>query len=91
MIESKELGFTLLLNPDKLSGFKNKKEFNFVLKDNITIGAELKKDLDFKIVDKLATLIEISYKSSSVKKGKDILNEIMNVYSRQNLDRKNLV
>jgi len=89
VIESKELGFTLLLNPDKLSGFKNKKEFNFVLKDNITIGAELKKDLDFKIVDKLATLIEISYKSSSVKKGKDILNEIMNVYSRQNLDRKN--
>jgi len=40
-------------------------------------------------VDKLATVIEISLKSESVLKGTDILNELMYVYSVQNLERKN--
>jgi len=41
------------------------------------------------VVDKLATVIEISMKSESLEEGIDIINELMNVYSEQNLARKN--
>ncbi len=41
------------------------------------------------MIDKQATVVEISLKSESVNKGIDVVNELMNVYSAQNLDRKN--
>jgi tyrosine-protein kinase Etk/Wzc len=44
---------------------------------------------DFDIVDKKATVIGINCKSESVQKGIDIVNELMDVYSMQNLERKN--
>ena len=66
-----------------------KDQYSFLFIDPISATNNLKKDLQFKIVDKLATVIEISYKTTSVKKGKDIVNEIMSVYSQQNLEQKN--
>ncbi len=88
LIECQELGFIIQLNEDVEANYF-KKEYEFVLQDYITLTNELRKNLEFRIVDKLATVIEINYKSNSVKKGKDVLNEIMQVYSNQNLDRKN--
>ena len=49
----------------------------------------IKTNLSFNVVDKLATVIEISLKTESLKKGIDIVNELMSVYSDQNLERKN--
>ncbi len=89
LIEYRELGFVIDLNPDLIKDLKDNNNYSFLLSDYLTLGNELKKNLEFRIVDKLATVIEISLKSYSVKKGKDILNEIMNVYSMQNLARKN--
>lgn len=54
-----------------------------------SLTSKYKKSLEYKVVDRLATVIEISLKTDNVQKGADIINELMNVYSDQNLDRKN--
>ncbi len=83
----KELGFILRQNVD----FKPDahKKYGFVIKDYISLTNKLSKNLEFNIVDQMATVIEINCTSNSVIKGNDILNEIMRVYSKQDLDRKN--
>lgn len=48
-----------------------------------------KSALKFNIVDKKATVVEIVLQTESVTKGVDMVNELMNVYSTQNLERKN--
>jgi len=55
----------------------------------VSLADEMQKQLEYTVVDKMATVIEISYKSTSIKKGKDIVNTIMKAYSQQNLDQKN--
>lgn len=63
--------------------------YGFEFSDVISSKETLKKKLQFNVSDKQATVIEVSLKSESVKEGIDILNELMNVYSSQNLERKN--
>ena len=53
-----------------------------------SLSASIKSKLNFKVVDKLATVIEINLKSESSNKGIDIVNELMNVYSEQNLEQE---
>jgi len=89
LIEFPDLAFVVLLNKENKLKFDKGVKYSFMLSDMISLAGDIKKQLDFKVVDKLATVIEISYKSPSVKKGKDIVNEIMNVYSQQNLEQKN--
>lgn len=89
LIETDDLAF--IIRPDSTSqSLKgNSKKYGFEFKDVPTISNEIGKKLSFTVVDKLATVIEINLKSESIKKGIDILNELMNVYSAQNLERKN--
>ncbi|HEX2968424.1 MAG TPA: polysaccharide biosynthesis tyrosine autokinase [Bacteroidales bacterium] len=54
-----------------------------------TLGAYYRKNLEFRVVDRLATVIEISQLTGNIRKGIDLINEIMSVYSAQNLERKN--
>jgi len=61
----------------------------FQLFDIPSLVDDYKSALKFDIVDKKATVIEISLKTESVMKGVDIVNGLMDVYSTQNLDRKN--
>ncbi|TAJ12106.1 polysaccharide biosynthesis tyrosine autokinase [Marinilabiliaceae bacterium JC017] len=89
LIETSDMAFMVMLKPDMKLNFKLRNQYSFVFTDYITLGNELKKHLSFNIVDKLATVIGISYKSTSIRKGKDIVNELMEVYSKQNLDQKN--
>ena len=63
--------------------------YAFEFSDVSSIKEQLKKAVQFNVTDKQATVVEISMKSESVLKGTDILNEIMAVYTAQNLDRKN--
>ena len=89
LIENDDLSFIVALDSTK----------KFILKENLTYYFEFKyvpgltnvleKTLEFDRVDKNSTVVEISLKSQSIEKGLDILNELMDVYSRQNLDRKN--
>jgi tyrosine-protein kinase Etk/Wzc len=61
----------------------------FRFSDISSLVDSYKSSFAFSIVDKKATVIEISLKDQSIAKGIDVVDELMNVYSSQNLERKN--
>lgn len=63
--------------------------YAFEFRTFASLTNSFKKNLDFKVVDRLATVIEISLKTDNALKGMNVVNELMSVYSQQNLDRKN--
>ena len=63
--------------------------YGFKFKTIPMISSEIETKLDFTIVDRQATVIKISLATESQTKGVDIVNELMYVYSDQNLERKN--
>jgi capsular exopolysaccharide synthesis family protein len=89
MIETEDFAF--IIKPDSTHKLFNKETpyFGFEFKTVTSLSNELKKNLKFNVVDKMATVIELNLKSESLNKGIDIINELMNVYSDQNLARKN--
>jgi tyrosine-protein kinase Etk/Wzc len=89
LIETDDLAFIIKL--DTISRVFYKKEFiySFIISDENSLTENLKNSLQFNVVDKQATVVEIAYKTESIKRGKDILNELMNVYSQQDLNQKN--
>jgi tyrosine-protein kinase Etk/Wzc len=89
LLETPELAFVIQVDSAHRDFGNNKSKYSFILNDVHTLANQLESQLDFKIIDKNATVIEIKMKASSPNKGKDIVDEIMNVYSQQNLDRKN--
>jgi tyrosine-protein kinase Etk/Wzc len=89
LIESDDMAFIVKQDSSKHIGISKSLTYAFELKTVASLNNGLKKNLEFNVVDKLATVIEINLKSESVAKGIDIVNELMNVYSEQNLARKN--
>jgi capsular exopolysaccharide synthesis family protein len=87
LIETPDLAFTVELNNTKK--VIEKATYGFEFKDIPSLVTKFKKKFIFNKVDKEATVVEISLNSESVKKGTDIVNELMNIYSIQNLERKN--
>jgi len=63
--------------------------YSFDLKKATSVSNSIRKRIDFTLADRMATVINIRLKSESALKGTDILNELMNVYSEQNLEQKN--
>ena len=68
---------------------KNVFVYGFTFSDITSLTNYYKAKIDFNVIQREATVIEIIMKSPSVKKGRDILNELMDVYSEHNLARKN--
>ncbi|MCW0481657.1 GumC family protein [Gaoshiqia sediminis] len=89
LIETDDLSFVVELDAFAENSTDQTDNYYFSFTDTQTLAEGLRGQLTFRVVDKMATVIEIVYKSPSVAKGKDIVNELMNVYSQQNLERKN--
>jgi tyrosine-protein kinase Etk/Wzc len=89
LIESPDLAFVIEADSVKKSAVKFGSEYYFKISDIQSITNKYKKLLEFNIIQKDATVIEIVLKSTSKKKGKNVVNELMNVYAQQNLNRKN--
>jgi tyrosine-protein kinase Etk/Wzc len=89
LVETNDLSFIIIPDSTVIIPDKNPITYGFEFETVASLSDGLKDRLEFKVVDKMATVIEISIKSESVKKGIDIVNELMNVYSEQNLERKN--
>lgn len=89
LIETSELAIVVKLDTSSRFYYKDDFIYSFVISDAISLSNSLKNQLEFKVIDRMATVIEIGLKTPSVKKGKDIVNELMNVYSQKNLERKN--
>lgn len=89
LIETHDLAFMIKLDTAARVYYKDEFIYSFIISDEISLAESLKNSIQFTVVDKQATVIEIAYKTESIKKGKAILDELMNVYSQQNLDQKN--
>lgn len=80
----------IIVQRDSTTGPINKNAtYSFQLSDITSLVDSYKSSFVFNIVDKKATVIEINLEAESVLKGIDIVNELMNVYSTRNLERKN--
>lgn len=89
LIETPDAAFIISADTSNSASIKETASYAFVFKNVNTLSNEIKKDLDFKNVDRLATVIEITLESESLIKGQNLLNELMIVYSDQSLERKN--
>ncbi len=89
LIENDDLAF--IVQPDSInrSYIRNEFIYSFVFTDLSSMTNLLKSQLEFNVVNRDATVIEIGLKAKSYIKGKDIVNELMDVYSTQNLNSKN--
>jgi tyrosine-protein kinase Etk/Wzc len=89
LIETKDLSFIIELDSTKKLNEEDYSKYSFEFINENSLVNIYKSRFQFDIIDKKATVIEISVLSESVRKGIDLVNELMNVYSTENLNRKN--
>ena len=89
LIETSDLAFIVELDSTIEVSDKDLSWYGFEFIDTPTLVTRFKNEFQFNIVDKLATVVEVSLKNESLIKGIDLVNELMRVSSMQNLDRKN--
>jgi tyrosine-protein kinase Etk/Wzc len=89
MIETADAAFIVERDTSSSGLFRDPFNYSFEITDMVTKIDQFKRQLEFTNIDKLSTVIEIKHKSQSIKEGKDFVNEIMKVYSDQNLEQKN--
>ncbi len=89
LIKTSDLAFRVTLDPNKKQRIIKNTRYNFSFSESAKVAERIDKNLTLKIVDENSTIIKIQYQTLSIKKGKDIVNELINVYSQQKLDIKN--
>jgi capsular exopolysaccharide synthesis family protein len=89
MIETNDMAFVITRGMDQDSSGIKQMPLAFDFRNIATLSNYYKKALEFKVVDRLSTVVELSMKTENVQKGVDLMNELMKVYSDQNLERKN--
>ena len=89
LIETPDLSFSV--ESDTTRNFFDEKEsrYAFIFSDIPALVTRYKNGFQFNSIDKLATVVEITLNNESVQKGIDLVNELMYVSSKMNLDRKN--
>jgi tyrosine-protein kinase Etk/Wzc len=89
LIETADLSF--IIKPDSTVKFSalGKEGYGFDFQTVSSLSNRIKRDAEFNVVDKMATVIQIRLKSESLKKGIDVVNGLMTVYSDKNLEQKN--
>jgi len=91
LIETPDMAFVVERDSSISSFIKDDFIYSFVFRDLGTASAQLKRQISFNVVDRDVTIIEISTRTTSTNKGIDVINELMDVYSTQNINRKNHV
>jgi capsular exopolysaccharide synthesis family protein len=89
LIETSDLAFILEYDSSINQPTWDEFLYGFSFVSVPTVTGKLKGSIEYSIVDRDATVIELDLNISNYWKGIDILNEIMEVYSTQNLNRKN--
>jgi len=87
LIETPDLSF--IVEPHETNRVVTNSEYGFKFSTIQALSGGIKGRLGFAVVDRQATVIRISLTSESPTKGVDILDQLMTVYSAQNLERKN--
>ena len=89
ILETPDLKLLITLNEEENILWHEGRNFAFKLTTIWGLTNQFKYGLEFNIPDKAATIIEIGMKTSSVKLGEDIINELMHVYVSSKLEEKN--
>jgi len=89
LIENKDLSFIIELDSLKKDFLNYERTYYFDFNNVFAVTNSLMGQLSFTLIDKKATAIEISLKCPSIQKGIDIVNGLTDVYSNQNLEKKN--
>ncbi len=89
IVETEDFKFLITINDNDSLLLQNNIFYAFKLSTNKQIVSQLKGGLNFYIPNDLATIIEISMEVNSVQLGIDIINELIQVYSESNLEKKN--
>ncbi|MFB6320149.1 GumC family protein [Saccharicrinis sp. FJH54] len=79
--------FLVVITSDEQLSFQ--KQYAFKLTTNEATTDYYKNALQFNMVNQSATIVEISLDTKSVELGRDIINELIKVYSAANLEEKN--
>ncbi|HOW08750.1 MAG TPA: polysaccharide biosynthesis tyrosine autokinase [Bacteroidales bacterium] len=89
LIETQDLAFVVEPMDTARNEIDPRITYAFDFKTINSISNSVKGRLTFTIADREATVIKINLNSESISKGIDIVNELMNTYSEQNLEQKN--
>lgn len=89
VIETDDLKFVVELNKGYNLFENNNTKFVCKFSTIDVLRNAYEKQIQFSMVHALGTVIELSLVSGSAQKAKDILNEVVNVYMQQNLEKKN--
>ena len=89
LIETPELAFILQIDSNQIISKDDRSSYSFEFNNPNLLARSYFNRFQFSIVDKKATVIEVSIESESVSKGIDLVNNLLEVYSAQNLERKN--
>ncbi len=88
-IETDDFKFLITINENDSLLMQDNRLYAFRLFTKQQIVSRLGGNLKFNIPDDLSTIIEISMEVVSVQLAKDVINELIHVYSESNLDKKN--
>lgn len=91
LIENEEMAFVVELDSAFRQLYRPDLTFGFLFSEVTALTNSYKQQIEFNIVQRDATIVELVLRSTSVAKAEDLLNEIMAVYAQQNLDRKNYI
>jgi tyrosine-protein kinase Etk/Wzc len=89
LLETPEMAFIIKRDSSFGSYVKNEYIYGYEFSTVASMTGHIKGQLDFSVINREATVIEITLRNSSSLKGVDILNELMDVYSTQNVNHKN--
>jgi capsular exopolysaccharide synthesis family protein len=89
ILETPDLKLLITLNDKENLLWHEGRNFAFKLTTIRSLTNQYKYGLEFNVPDKLATMIQIGFKTSSVKLGQDVINELMEVYVSSKLEEKN--
>lgn len=89
IIETAAFKFIVELTDETIFNSDEEQQFAFSLRTNKALSTYFENALKFSIADKQATVINIELETTSVQRGEDVVNELIRVYSKNNLDEKN--
>lgn len=89
LIETPDLAFIVERKDTINSDIIPKTLYGFEFNTETFHVRKIKRNISFDLADRQATVIAINMNCESVPKGIDVVNELMSVYSEQNLERKN--
>lgn len=89
LVETPELSCIISVDSQKYDWINKGDVYYFSFNTVSSIVSSLKWNLTFDIANEEASLIKLYINTESPAKGVDVLNGIMNVYSTQNLEKKN--